>query len=294
MSDLKPPLTYDEQIDRLINVHNLNISDRKRAEDILRKTNYYRLSAYGIGLKQPNNNEKYIDGVTIEQLYRLYLFDSELKNALIHIVELIEIQLRSQLAYHLSLKYGADGYMLSSNFKNVVNPEGVPYHTVIIDKFNAERARQHEAPFVKHHETKYNGKYPIWVAVELFTFGNVASMYSIMFDDDRSAIANLYQTAPEYLKSWILSLVEVRNICAHYGRLYNMPLKQSPRLYKEFKKYRSNKLFPVILTIQRILCSNADWTDFSVRFESIMDEYSDVVKLSFIGFPQNWKEVLKL
>ncbi len=296
MSVLKPPLTYQEQIDRLINVHNLKIADRNRAEDILKKTNYYRLSAYGIGLKQPDDPEKYIDGVTIEQLYRLYLFDSELKNALIHIAELIEIQLRSQLAYHLSLKYGADGYMNPSNFMNVVNSEGVPHHATIIDKFNAERSRQREAPFVKHHETKYNGKYPVWVAIELFTFGNVASMYSIMFDDDRSAIADLYQTTPDYLKSWILSLVEVRNICAHYGRLYNMPLKQSPRLYKEFKKYRSNnlnKLFPVIITIQRILRANDDWINFSVRLESIMDEYSDVLKLSFIGFPQNWKEVLK-
>lgn len=297
MSALKPPLTYQEQIHRLIDVHNLKIADHKQAEDILKKSNYYRLSAYGIGLKQPDDPEKYIDGVTIEQLYRLYLFDSELKNALIHIVELIEIQLRSQLAYHLSMKYGADGYMTPSNFMNVVNSDGIPYHAMIIDKFNAERARQRETPFVKHHETKYNGKYPVWVAIELFTFGNVASMYSIMFDDDRSAIADLYQTTPDYLKSWILSLVEVRNICAHYGRLYNMPLKQSPRLYKEFKKYRSNnlnKLFPVILTIQRILCANADWVNFSIRLESIMDEYNDVVKLSFIGFPQNWKEVLKL
>lgn len=297
MNTLKPPLTYSEQIDRLINIHNLKIDDRDHAEDILKKTNYYRLSAYGIGLKQKDDIEKYLDGVSIEQLYRLYLFDSKLKNALIHTVELIEIQLRSQLAYHLSMKYGADGYMDPLNFMNIADSSGVPYHTAIIDKFNAERTRQRAVPFVKHHETKYNGKYPMWVAIELFTFGNVASLFSIMRDDDRLAIAKLYNTSPNYLKSWILSLVEVRNICAHYGRLYNMPLKQSPRLYKEFKQHQNNKpnkLFPVIITIQRILCSNTDWDNFAIRLESIMDEYFDVVKLSFIGFPQNWKAILKL
>ena len=39
--DLKKPLTFDEQLDKLI-THGMIISDREKAKDILKKVNYYR------------------------------------------------------------------------------------------------------------------------------------------------------------------------------------------------------------------------------------------------------------
>ncbi len=104
-------------------------------------------------------------------------------------------------------------------------------HEIIISNFEKERARQKNVPFVKHHDLRYLGHFPIWVAIELFTFGSLSSLYSILNWDDKRQIASLYNAKPQYLSSWILSLVEIRNICAHYSRLYNMPLKQMPRLY---------------------------------------------------------------
>ena len=52
---LKPALTFDEQIERLKNEHAVIIQDRSSAKDILSRVNYYRLSAYGIGLKRKDN-----------------------------------------------------------------------------------------------------------------------------------------------------------------------------------------------------------------------------------------------
>ncbi|MDO4803697.1 MAG: hypothetical protein Q4A32_02635 [Lachnospiraceae bacterium] len=46
MSELKPALTYDEQIDRLINIHNLLIDDAEKAMVIIKRVNYYRLCGY--------------------------------------------------------------------------------------------------------------------------------------------------------------------------------------------------------------------------------------------------------
>ena len=74
MVELKEALTLDEQIERLITIHKLVITDKSSAKDILKKVNYYRLSAYGIGLKNKNNPEEYIDGITLEHIYRLYCY----------------------------------------------------------------------------------------------------------------------------------------------------------------------------------------------------------------------------
>lgn len=295
MTTLKPALTYDQQIDRLKNVHNLSISDDNAALEILKKVNYYRLSAYGLGLSQKNDKEKYIDGISLKHIYRLYEFDSIFRNILIHVIEQLEIQLRTQISNYLALKYGSEGYMDPSNFTDKKTKDGASVHATVRDSFIKERDHQKNAPFVKHHMEKYEGHFPVWVAVELFTFGNLSSLYSIMVLEDRKEIARLYNTEPKYLGSWILALVEIRNICAHYSRLYNMPLKQIPHLYPEYQKYRTgtlNKVFPALLSIKRMLNSDDRWNAFEIQLESLIDEYGDVVKLSFMGFSKEWKEVL--
>ena len=295
MVDLKPALTYDEQIEWLKSFHNLEIADDAIALEILKKVNYYRLSGYGIGLAKKDDKEKYNDGISLEHIYRLYEFDSAFRNLLIHVIEQLEIQLRTQISNFLALKYGAEGYMDPANFTDKRKKDGELVHSAVLESFKNECDHQKKAPFVKHHMEKYEGRFPIWVAIELFTFGNLSSLYSIMKEEDRKEIAMLYSTDPKYLGSWILALVEIRNICAHYSRLYNMPLKQTPYLYSEYHKYKSekrNKVFPALITIKRMLNNDTRWAEYVSQLESLMDEYKDVVILPFMGFPKEWKEVL--
>ena len=114
---LKPALTFEQQIERLKTVHNLTIMHEDSALKILEKVNYYRLSAYGIGLKKAANSEEYRDDITLEHIFRLYCFDSEFRNDIIHVVEQLEVQLRTQITYCLSIKYGPEGYSDVRNFK---------------------------------------------------------------------------------------------------------------------------------------------------------------------------------
>ncbi len=295
MKELKKALTFDEQVERLSNFHKLTIEDREKAIEILQKVNYYRLSAYGIGLKDRTNQEEYSAGISLEHIFRLYLFDSKFKNILLHIIEQIEVQLRTQISNHLALRYGPEGYKDPKNFISKTSRDGNDLHCSIINNFQRECERQKNVPFVKHHIEKYENHFPIWVAVELFTFGNLSSLFDIMSSEDRKQIASFYNTEDDYLGSWILALVEVRNICAHYGRLYNMPLKQTPFLYSEYKKYRNpqnNKVFPLLLIIKRTLQNDDRWKNFFCELEALIDSYSDVIIFPYMGFPCNWKEIL--
>lgn len=135
---LKPALTYEQQIDRLKTVHKLTISDEAAALRILEKVNYYRLSAYGIGLKKASNSEEYRDDITLEHVFRLYCFDSEFRNDIIHIVEQLEIQFRTQISYCLAIKYGPEGYTDVRNFNDKHNHEGKSIHSKIMESFKSE------------------------------------------------------------------------------------------------------------------------------------------------------------
>lgn len=198
--NLKPALTYDEQIDKLINDHKLQISNREYAKEILRKVNYYRLSGYGIGLKKHNNKEHYQDYISIEHLFNLYCFDSQFKNNLIRTIEQIKIELRTQIAYHLSIKYGPDVLMNENNFIHKIDKNGQSVYSIVINNLEKEIYRQRNKPFVKHHLKKYKGKFPIWVSVELITFGTLSSLFSILKYEDQKAISSYYNTDTKYLK----------------------------------------------------------------------------------------------
>lgn len=292
---LKPALTFEQQIERLKTIHNLTIMHEDSALKILEKVNYYRLSAYGIGLKKDANPEEYRDDITLEHIFRLYCFDSEFRNDIIHIVEQLEVQLRTQISYCLAIKYGPEGYVDVRNFNDKKNRNGKSIHGTIMDSFKNEVKHCKNLPFVKHHQDVYDGHFPIWAAVELMTFGNITSIFDIMKSEDQKSISSFYSTSPNHLKSWMLALVEIRNICAHYNRLYNMPLKQTPFLYKENLKYRSkqNKVFPVFLVIKRMLHSNEQWESFLRDIVKTISKYQDIVILSFIGFPPDWKNILQ-
>ncbi|MCM3655339.1 hypothetical protein [Metabacillus litoralis] len=55
-SKVKPPKTYKEQVE-LYKSRNLYIEDSEYAEKTLQRINYYRLSAYGLTLKDPINKK---------------------------------------------------------------------------------------------------------------------------------------------------------------------------------------------------------------------------------------------
>ena len=55
--DLKKPLTFDEQLDKLAS-HGIIISDREKAKDILKRVNYYRFTGYALQFRQDHTRSE--------------------------------------------------------------------------------------------------------------------------------------------------------------------------------------------------------------------------------------------
>lgn len=75
MKYTKPHLTFEEQLDLLLS-RGLVVHDRAAAVRELSRINYYRLSAYGLPFQK--TKDRFDDGITVDQLLRLYEFDHEL------------------------------------------------------------------------------------------------------------------------------------------------------------------------------------------------------------------------
>lgn len=288
---LKPAKSYHDQIENLINNHGMVVTDRVRAEEILSSVNYYRLSAYGIGLKDPNDPEKYLPGITLEHIYNLYMFDSSLRNILTPMVEYTEIAFRTKLTYQLAMAYGAEGYRDASYFKQTTDKSGMSIYKKVIDQLDAEIKHQQNLPFVKHHMTVYGGHFPIWAATELFSFGMICSLYSVSSNQDKKKVAAEFHMSPQHLYGRMMALLELRNMCAHYNRLYNMLFKQIPALDPQYRQYNGNRLFPKILVLKLFVPVDM-WNQFVNALQNLFLKYHEV-KPDFMGFPVNWLAVLK-
>ena len=245
---VKPARSYEEQLTRLSEIHDLTIGDPDRARYILSTVNYYRLTTYGKHLRRADDPEKFQPGVTLETLFGLYQFDMNLRHLLLPVLEFFEVQLRAKIAYQLAITYGSLGYMDAENFRAETLANGSSVHKNLMGKFKNEVKRQGALPFVRHHKIKYGGQFPIWAAVELFTFGMLASLFDIMKESDQRAVSRAYDLSPEALSALMDAAVNVRNICAHYNRLYNQPLEEQPILPNRLRLYESNRLFPLLLT----------------------------------------------
>lgn len=295
MADLvqmKIPKTYDEQILYLQEKHGLIIADCAKAKEILKTVNYYRLSAYGIDLLD-KQTDKYREGTSLEQIYSLYQFDSRLRNIISPVIEYVEIRLRSCISYHLAIKYGAECYRDRSFFKPWISGVfGKDMFDVFNERVDAEIRKQSKKPMVVHHMQKYEGHFPIWVVVELLSLGALSTLYSLMKREDQKAIALNFQTGFVYVKSWFAALVEIRNICAHYGRLYNMPLNSLAKLPPKESQYANSRLFTDCLALKYIMHGESIWNTFVLNLRAIIDECPDV-NLKCIGFPDDWERLLR-
>ena len=289
---LKIPMTYDEQILNLQVNHGLVITDCAKAKEILKTVNYYRLSAYGIDLLD-KTTDRYREGTSLEQIYSLYQFDSRLRNIISPVIEYVEIKLRSHIAYHLAIKYGAECYRDRSYFHPWVSGvTGKDMFDAFNEHVDAEIKKQSKKPMVVHYMQKYEGHFPIWVVVELLSLGTLSTLYSLMKREDQKAIAQDFKTGFVYVKSWFAALVEIRNICAHYGRLYNMPLDSLAKLSPKENQYANSRLFTDCLALRYVMHGESIWNTFVLNLRAIIDECPSV-NLKCIGFPNNWEDLLQ-
>lgn len=282
---IKPPRTFAEQV-QLLKQRGLILDDQFFVEQILSEANYYRLSAYLLPFKDPITG-CYRPNIHFKTIYNIYEFDRKFRGLILSAIEPIEILLRTRIAYYHAHNYGPEGYMLADNFENK------DYHIKFVAEFERIIEKNQKNLFVKHHIENYGGKFPLWVAVELFSFGMLSKFYANMKTEDRKSIAKELNTGADYLKSWLISITDLRNRCAHYMRLYFHKLVVSPKLPKGIYREYSGRVFDIIYVMKYLYLSPEKWRNEFVRpLEALLDTYQEHLQAKYIGFPDNWLKLL--
>lgn len=279
---MKKATTVEEQIEKIKSRGlELNLGEDK-AKEVLSDIGYFRLGFYCFPFETTypqirNRTHKYKQGSKISDVVDLYYLDVDLRNILSKYINRIEINFRTSIVYKVSNQY----IDCNTWFMDPIVME-----KKFIDDFDEKLYTKtfKKKPVIKNHHDKYiNDKYaPAWKTLEFLTFGAILNMYKNLKDSVlKQQIAAQYKIRNEnVLQNYFDSIVEIRNICAHGGVLFDhtlsRPLRKGPAL--EITNDNKNKLYSVMQVMEYIL-SNIS--------QNRADEMTEEIETLFERFKEN-------
>lgn len=116
--------------------------------------------------------------------------------------------------------------------------------------------------------------------------------YSNLLTPDQKAIAKQYKVNYRVLRSWLRCLTDLRNICAHYGRLYYRIFTASPAGI-QLSEDKKRRLWGLMLVMKEIYPDEKQWqVDFLPSLKEVFREYQEFINLNHLAFPKDWFDQL--
>lgn len=227
--------THSELIEILKN-RGMDFSDadqEKKAISILEKENYYNvINGYkDLFLQKGTNTETYKNGTTFEEVYALYMFDRNIRHIYLKYLLKAENSFKTVIAHVFSDLYGHDNYLKITNFEtqvnNVSDEDSIREITKLIGDIQQEIARQmkNHHPIIIHYMVNY-GYIPLWVLVNVLTFGKITVFYKHMKKPDKEKVARKFRLQDKELHKYMDILSLARNKCAHDERFFDTKFKK--------------------------------------------------------------------
>ena len=302
--------TLEEQIE-ILKDKGLVINDIERAKSILLRENYFFLTGYRSLFIKSMQDRRFNEGTTFEELYAVFLFDRQLRNILFKNILVFENNLKSITAYVMSKNHGfkEKNYLNKNNF--VRDSSKNRQINDLIHKMKRQisiNGKQHSA--TSHFIENY-GYIPLWVVVKVLSFGIVGELYTILQNEDKKEVADIFKIDIDSFQSYLPILANYRNLCAHedicynnrtqicinnttYHRLLNIPKMDGEYIYGK------NDLFALIIIFKRILQKD-DFNLFINEIEYELDKLNGKLKtidiekvLDTMGFPINYREIERM
>jgi excisionase family DNA binding protein len=322
----KPFLTIPEQIRRL-RERGMECGTNAYASSVLARYGYYRLSGYWhLFRATPEPPEcrfdddgrevrldVFVPGTRLDRVVALYEFDHVLRSRLGDVLSTIEAAFRFFIGHRLG-RIGAFAHRDPKGLgrvRKLSGQEDVPTtaYSEWLEEYDRHETRARDN-FVLHFRSKYGPHLPIWAATEVMSFGILSELYKLMPQADQEILAARFQVyAPDgrgdrgALANWLNNLRHVRNVCAHYGRVWNRTFDVLIDAPGQAKKELdsplvplaaegvNNKLYGVLVVMRHLLLSMDPERSDVVDIAELIEERAAEVgfKIGQLGFPDDWR-----
>lgn len=190
-------------------------------------TYYFKLKAYENNYSNDNKEHKYRD-LDFEYLKELSKIDMSLRKMILDMCLDIEHILKTRLIYDSTINSDTDGFDIVRDFLN----ENYSVEKSIIDKAKGKSVCASLAAHYWDSEEESLKPMPVWVIVELISFGDFIKLYTFYYQR--------YHRFPDYSR-YLGAINFLRNASAHSNCLIHSLKKQ-----RDFSKTQQ-----VMLTLSR-------------------------------------------
>ena len=211
--------TFEQQVNWLQDEKHLIISDRQFAENALRHIGYFPLIGGYKHLFRVPLTKIYKEGTTFDEIVALYEFDAELRELFFKYLLQIERHLRSLMSYYFSEMYGESqsAYLDARNFNNTRKTQKTIVRLIATLHHAATTT---DYAYINYYRNTYDN-IPLWVLVNVLTFGNLSKMYQVFPQSLQSKVCKDIGTVNrKQMEQFLSILTKFRNVCAHGERLF--------------------------------------------------------------------------
>ena len=270
-----PKVPYPKQIQTFANQigilkqRGMTFADEAATKAWLHRVSYYRMSGYWYPLLADRVNHTFKPGATFEQAVSLYEFDSRLRELVFRNIGRIEVAVRTQMAYVMSMAKGGTWFADASLFTNTAQ------HAKTLQSIADEYHRSDEQ-FVRAFKRKYSDPLPpSWMTLEVTSFGTMSILYQYLKPGiSKRDVAAVFGVSDTVFASWLHTLVYVRNICATF---IAQPATGTQRVY-------------FVLAIIRYWLNVIDSQNTLTQdLQQLFSKFPSV-HAGALGFPQNWEQ----
>lgn len=296
----KKAFTLTQQVAQL-QKRGLLIKHPRIAEKYLINISYYRLGEYWYVMQQDKKKHIFKPHSTFEDVIALYNFDAELRLLLFDVIEKIEISLRTKLIYYVSHEIDPWWFQNKSCFLN----KQFFQESLMALKKEVKRSQKKDVTLKKHYKKYKDEKLPpAWKTIEHTSLGNLSKMYRNLDNKIKSkkTIAKDFGAVNHtYLPSWLQSIAQVRNICAHHSRLWNRNLPSTVKLLPKPpnawindtknipKQHEFSKLYVHMCLMKYMLNTILPKNEFTVKLNQLFIKYPNVDP-NALGMKPNWQQ----
>ncbi|WP_309751835.1 Abi family protein [Novosphingobium sp.] len=291
----KPSLTYAQQIAHL-RASGMFIDDEARAEYWLQHVSYYRLSAYWLYFEHPKGTPgpRFRAGTTFDGVTALYDFDRNLRRLVMRGTEHVEVALRGSWAYYLAHSGGPHTYLKPSMYKDR-------------REFDSSKRRLQQAvarsseTYIDHYRRKYHQPKmpPVWMVAEMMSFGQLSRWFTNLADRAlRNRIASPLGLPETVMVPLVRHVTDMRNICAHHGRLWNRRFLHPPKLALKPADLNASldlaanqapaKLYNGLTLIAHVIRTVAPDSSWRSDFVELIETHP-TGDITSMGLPPDWK-----
>lgn len=292
----KPALSFQQQISHLRGC-GMVIADDEHAEYWLRHVSYYRLSAYWLYFEHPKGQggPRFRNGTSFDRVTALYDFDRNLRRMVMRGTEHVEVALRGSWAYQLAHSGGGHAYLTPSLYQR---PQD----------FRSLRTKLHTAvaksseTYIDHYRRSYGSPKlpPVWMVAEMMSFGQLSRWYSGLKDRAlRNRISAPLGLPETVLVPFVRHMSDVRNICAHHGRLWNRGFLHPPKIPQKPQHLNASldlsatqapaRLYNTLTITAYIVNTVAPASTWPADIATLLATHPEA-DLDAMGFPPGWQK----